>query len=111
MYKLVFFVPAEHAEAVKAALFEAGAGRFRNYDRCCWQTTGSGQFRALDGADPFLGAVGELETVVELRIEMVCAPEAVRAALSALLTAHPYEEPAYELYRIFTLSDLPIDPE
>ena len=107
MYKLIFFVPAEHAEAVKQAVFDAGAGRYRNYDWCSWQTVGTGQFRPLAGADPFIGTVGEIETVPELRVETICQDAAVRAAVEALLAAHPYEEPAYELIRVWTADDLP----
>lgn len=107
MHKLIFFVPAEQAEAVKQAVFVAGAGRYRNYDCCSWQTAGMGQFRPLAGADPFIGAVGTVETVPELRVETICPDEAVRAVIEALIAAHPYEEPAYEVVRIWTIDDLP----
>ena len=106
MHKLIFFVPAEHVEAVKAAVFAAGAGRHRNYDSCSWQTAGTGQFRPLAGADPFFGSVGSVETVSELRVETICEDRCVRAAVEALLAAHPYEEPAYELIRVWTADDL-----
>lgn len=109
MYKLVFFVPEAHAETVKQAVFDAGAGRYRNYDSCSWQTAGSGQFRPLAGADPFVGTVGSVERVAELRVETICTDDDVRAAVEALLAAHPYEEPAYELIRVWTADDLPAD--
>ncbi len=109
MYKLVFFVPAECAESVKRAVFDAGGGRYARYDSCCWQTSGTGQFRPLAGSAPYLGRQGEVEYVTELRVEMVCADHLVHAALAALLAAHPYEEPAYEVYRIWTASDPPDD--
>ncbi|TVR03722.1 MAG: NGG1p interacting factor NIF3 [Spirochaetaceae bacterium] len=109
MHKLIFFVPAEHAEAVKRAVFAAGAGRYRNYDCCSWQTAGTGQFRPLAGADPFIGSVGAVETVPELRVETICTDESVRTVLDALIAAHPYEEPAYEVVRIWTIDDLPGD--
>lgn len=105
MHKIVFFVPEPHAEAVKQAAFRAGAGRFRNYDSCSWQTLGSGQFRPLSGSDPFLGSEGVLERVPEVRVEMICADEDVAAAIRAVVDAHPYEEPAYEAYRIVTLDE------
>lgn len=107
MYKLVFFVPEDHAQAVKAAVFSAGGGRYRKYDSCSWETRGTGQFRPLDGAAPFLGTVGAVEQVSELRVEALCQDHLVRPVLAALLEAHPYEEPAYEIYRIWTTDDLP----
>lgn len=104
MYKLVFFVPETHVEAVKTAVFAAGAGRIGNYDCCAWQTLGEGQFRPLPGSDPFLGNTGTLETVAEYRVEMVCADEHIADALKALRQAHPYEEPAFDIWR---LADIP----
>ncbi|MBU2955108.1 NGG1p interacting factor NIF3 [Marinobacter sp. F3R08] len=100
MYKMCYFVPATHVEQTKQALFEVGAGRIGDYDSCAWQCRGKGQFRPLDGSDPFLGTVGEVEAVDEYKVELVCADELIRAALAALKRAHPYEEPAYEVYRI-----------
>lgn len=100
MYKLCFFVPEDHAEPVKQAIFEAGGGRIGDYDCCAWQTRGDGQFRALDGADPFLGKVGEIERVSELKVELVCRDELVHAVIDAMRAAHPYEEPAYDVYRL-----------
>lgn len=98
MYKLCFFVPETHAEEVKSAVFEAGGGRIGDYDCCAWQTRGQGQFRALDGADPYLGNVGEVETVAELKVELVCDENLIRQTVAAMKSAHPYEEPAYEVY-------------
>lgn len=95
MYQLVVFVPASHCEAVKEALFAAGAGAFGDYDRCSWETAGTGQFRPLAGSAPFAGTVGEVSRVTELRVEMLCRDECLDAAIEALVDAHPYEEPAY----------------
>ncbi|GAA0791170.1 YqfO family protein [Marinobacterium sediminicola] len=100
MYKLCFFVPEADAEPVKAALFAAGAGKIGDYDQCCWQTSGTGQFRPLAGADPHLGQLGQLEKVVEFKVEMVCSDELIHAAVAALKQAHPYEEVAYEVYKL-----------
>ncbi|MDF1644798.1 MAG: YqfO family protein [Pseudomonadales bacterium] len=100
MYKLCLYVPASHLESVKAALFEAGAGRIGNYDSCCWQTLGTGQFRALAGSSPFTGELGRVEQVEEYRVEMVCSDEKVTAAVEALRRAHPYEEPAFDLIKL-----------
>ncbi|MGD8177321.1 NGG1p interacting factor NIF3 [Marinimicrobium sp. ARAG 43.8] len=104
MYKFVFFVPETHADAVKAAVFAVGAGRIGDYDRCCWQISGQGQFRPLAGSQPYLGREGAVETVNEYRVEMVCADDRIRAAISALRQAHPYEEPAYDVWKLADLS-------
>jgi hypothetical protein len=100
MYKLCVYVPESHLDAVKQALFAAGAGRIGDYDSCCWQVLGQGQFRALAGSNPFIGAVGSVETVAEYKIELVCADEIVAAAVQSLKQAHPYEEPAYQVWRL-----------
>ncbi len=100
MYKLCVYIPESHLEQVKQALFAAGAGRIGDYDSCCFQLKGTGQFRPLAGSQPFIGRVGEVEQVVEYRVEMVCADELVDAALAALREAHPYEEPAFDLWRL-----------
>lgn len=100
MYKMCYFVPESHLETTKTALFEAGAGRIGDYDCCAWQCKGQGQFRPLDGSQPFLGQTGEVERVDEFRVELVCRDDLIRTALKALKEAHPYEEPAYEVYRM-----------
>ncbi|MCO1336095.1 YqfO family protein [Microbulbifer sp. OS29] len=98
MYKLCIYIPESHLEAVKQALFNAGAGRIGDYDSCCWQILGTGQFRPLDGSQPFMGESGQVEMVAEYRVEMVCTDELVEAALAAMRAAHPYEEPAFDLW-------------
>lgn len=100
MYKMCYFVPETHVGATKQALFDAGAGRIGDYDSCAWQCLGRGQFRPLEGSDPFLGKAGEVETVDEYKVELVCEDDLIRDALAALKRAHPYEEPAYEIYRL-----------
>jgi hypothetical protein len=102
MYKLVFFVPESHVEQVKDAVFEAGGGRYKAYDRCSWQVRGTGQFRPLEGSNPFLGRIGEVEEASEYRVEMICADDVLDAAVTALIRAHPYEEPAWEAYAVIT---------
>ncbi len=103
MYKLAFFVPVEDAEAVKEAVFATGAGRIGDYEACCFQTRGTGQFRPLEGADPHIGHVGDLERVEELKVELVCEDTLIRQAVAALRLAHPYEEPAFDLWRLENL--------
>jgi hypothetical protein len=106
MYKLSFYVPASHLEQVKKALFASGAGKYQCYDQCCWQTVGQGQFRPLAGSSPHLGQTGQLETIEEYKVEMVCIETAIKAAVQALRSSHPYEQPAYEIYRMLTPADL-----
>ncbi|WP_152208665.1 YqfO family protein [Marinobacter changyiensis] len=100
MYKLCYFVPESHVESTKATLFQAGAGKIGNYDSCAWQCLGQGQFRPTSGSNPYLGQQGTVEVVSEYRVEMVCEDSLIRGALAALKSAHPYEEPAYEIYRL-----------
>lgn len=100
MYKLAFFVPQSHVEQVKNALFAAGAGRIGAYDRCSWQVLGHGQFRALDGSQPFIGQAGEVEQVQEWKVELVVSDELIRQAVAALKDSHPYEVPAYDVWKL-----------
>ena len=100
MYKLCVYVPAAHLDVVKVALFAAGAGRIGDYDSCCWQVAGQGQFRPLTGAAPFIGAHGQIETVEEYKVELVCEDDVIVAAVAALKQAHPYEEPAYQVWKL-----------
>jgi hypothetical protein len=100
MYKICFFVPVDYTEKVKEALFNAGAGKIGDYDCCSWQSLGQGQFRALKNSQPFIGEHGKLELVDEFKVELVCSDQNIKAAITALKTAHPYEEPAYEVYKL-----------
>ncbi len=100
MYKLAFFVPPSHVEQVKNALFAAGAGRIGAYDCCSWQVLGQGQFRPLDGSQPFIGQAGQIEQVEEWKVELVVADELIQQAVTALRHSHPYETPAYEVWKL-----------
>ena len=102
MYKLCFYVPESHVEEVKLAVFEAGAGQIGDYDSCCWQVLGQGQFRPLQGSQPFIGDQGQVEQVAEYRVEMLCAKVHTKAVIRALLAAHPYEEPAWDMVEAVT---------
>ncbi|MDT4941239.1 MAG: hypothetical protein QOJ34_1328 [Pseudonocardiales bacterium] len=95
--KLVVFVPRDAAAALVDALAAAGAGRLGDYERCAWTTDGVGTFRPLPGANPAVGAVGDVEKVPETRVEMVVPPAVRGAVMDALRAAHPYEEPAFDL--------------
>ena len=96
--KLVVFVPADALDAVRDALFSAGAGRIGEYERCSWYATGTGTFFGGEGTSPALGESGREERVAELRVETVVPEGRIRDAIVALRLAHPYEEPAYDVY-------------
>ncbi len=98
--KLVTFVPADHEETVRNALFNAGAGHIGQYDRCSFNSGGQGSFRALPGTHPYTGELNKFHLEKETRIETVFPAYLQRHVLQALLSAHPYEEVAYDIYRI-----------
>ena len=105
MYKICVYIPATHLQIVKDALFAAGVGRVGNYDSCCWQVLGEGQFRALEGSDPFIGSgesgqQGKVETVSEYKMELVCEDHLIKQAIAAMKQAHPYETPAYDVWKL-----------
>ena len=95
--KWVIFVPPENADAVRAAIFAAGAGQIGDYSHCGWSVTGTGQFLPEDGATPAIGSVGSVERVVEDRIEVVASIRVRHQVLAAMREAHPYEEPAFDV--------------
>jgi hypothetical protein len=96
--KLVVFVPRESLAAVRDALFEAGAGRIGNYERCSWYTEGTGTYLGGPGTNPSLGSAGREERVSELRLETVFPEERQEDVVAALRAAHPYEEPSFDVY-------------
>ena len=98
--KLVVFVPREALETVRSALFEAGAGRIGDYTRCSWYAAGTGTFRGGEASDPSIGEKGREERVAELRLETVYPLERQAQVVAALREAHPYEEPAFDLYEL-----------
>jgi hypothetical protein len=100
MYKLSFYVPPFALESVKAALFDADAGHIGNYDQCCWQTLGRGQFRPLAGSFPAFGESELLSEFEEWKVELVCEDARIRGVVKALQLAHPYEEVAYEVVKL-----------
>jgi hypothetical protein len=96
-YEINFYVPETHLQRVKQAMFDAGAGKLGNYQECCWQTKGEGQFRPLPGSNPTLGEVNQLENVTEYKVEMPCIEEKLASVIKALKNSHPYEMPAYSI--------------
>ncbi len=95
LYQIWFYVPASHKEAVKKAVFKAGAGQVGHYSHCSWEVLGQGQFLPLPGSQPCVGQVGCLLTQDEYRVEVVVEAAKLKAALQAMISAHPYEVPAY----------------
>ena len=100
MYSLVFYVPESHLEEVKEALFSVGAGAIGDYEACCWQVKGQGQFRPNASANPFVGTIGELERLAEYRVEMILESSLKEVVIQALKAAHPFEEVAYHLIKV-----------
>ena len=99
-YRLDVYVPDSHVEAVKTAIFEAGAGSFGNYDSCCWQTEGTGQFRPLESSHPFYGELGRVEHVKEWKLEFVVEESVLGAVLEAMKESHPYETPSFQYWPV-----------
>lgn len=100
LLKLAVYVPVEHADAVRSALFAAGCGTIGNYDQCSYNLAGEGTFRAGEECSPFCGTVGEMHRENEIRIETILPSYIKSRAIKALLAAHPYEEPAYDIYQL-----------
>jgi hypothetical protein len=96
--KLVVFVPPDSLDAVRSALFAAGAGRIGDYERCSWYTEGTGTFLGGESTAPSVGQPGREERVAELRLETVYPSAREAEVVDALREAHPYEEPAFDLY-------------
>jgi len=96
--KLVVFVPEEALDGVRSALFAAGAGRIGHYERCSWYAAGTGTFLGGEGAAPTVGERGREARVPELRLETVYPAGREAEIVRALRSAHPYEEPAFDLF-------------
>lgn len=96
--KLVTFVPVSHAEKVRTALFEAGAGQIGNYDSCSFNQQGLGSFKGDDSTNPFAGEKNKLHFEEETRIETIFPKHIQSRVIEAMLQAHPYEEVAYDIY-------------
>lgn len=99
-YKIVVFVPGSHAEIVRKAMGDVGAGRIGNYTYCSFTSKGVGRFKPEEGADPSIGRVGNLESVEEERIEIVVDKDIVKNVITAIKRVHPYEEVALDIYSL-----------
>ncbi len=97
LVKLVTFVPDSHLQIVREAVFEAGAGNIGNYDSCSFQSTGEGSFRGNEKSNPFAGTRGKIHTEKETRFETIFPSFKTSGVVKALTSAHPYEEPAFDL--------------
>lgn len=97
-YKIIVFVPVTHGDRLRQAMGDAGAGIIGNYSYCSFTVKGIGRFRPDEGANPAIGDVGRLEAVEEERIETACAEARLADVLAAIRRAHPYEEPAVDVY-------------
>ena len=96
------FVPREALDDVRDALFTAGAGRIGNYERCSWYTQGTGTFLGGEGTSPNVGEAGREQRVAELRLETVFPADRQDEVIEALRRAHPYEEPAFDIYELLS---------
>ena len=103
MFKLIYYVPESYLETTKLAIFEAGAGGIGNYEHCAWQVLGTGQFKPVKGAKPFIGELDTLEQIPEWRVETIVPEEKAKAVAQALKASHPYEEPAFEFLQIIDI--------
>jgi len=100
MYKLHYYVPLEAKEKTKEALFKLGVGKLNNYEKCAFETVGYGQFKPIGNAKPYIGKKGEVTSVKEYKIEMLCPANLIKRAIETLKEAHPYEEVAYEVIKL-----------
>lgn len=100
LYKVQTFVPKEHLDSVKTAMTNAGAGQLENYEACTFIGEGIGQFKPLEGANPTIGSVGELESVEEYKLEAIVESSMLSKTLNAMIKAHPYEVPAYDVIKL-----------
>lgn len=98
VFKLIVGVPVEHADAVRKAIGDAGAGKIGNYDYCSFSVQGIGRFRPLEGSNPSMGEIGQITEVEEAQITTVCEESLLTGVLEALKKAHPYETPAVDVF-------------
>jgi len=102
--KIIVFVPVSHADRVRQAMGEAGAGQIGNYSYCSFSSIGQGRYLPGNGANPTIGKVGKFEVVEEERVEVVCHKSKLESVIQAAKSAHPYEEVAFDVYPLIDLS-------
>lgn len=99
-FKIVVYVPQSHADVVRKAMGDAGAGKIGNYSYCSFSSKGIGRYLPTDGAHPYIGEVGKHEAVPEERIEMTCERSCLKGVLAAMQKVHSYDEVAFDVYPI-----------
>ncbi len=104
IYKFAVYVPKQHADEVRKAVFEAGAGKIGKYGDTSFNVSGIGTFKPMEGTHPFIGAVGETSTVDEIKIETVVPERFLNRVIFAMKQSHPYEEPAYDIFELKSVS-------
>ena len=100
MYKICIYVPRKFKENVKAAMFEAGAGKSARYKEVCFEISGIGQFYPLVGSNPSYGKHHRLKRIAEVKIETVCKKKCLAKVIQAIKQAHPYEQPAIDIIKL-----------
>lgn len=100
LYKLVVYVPKNHADQVREAMGKAGAGHIGNYSHCSFNTEGTGTFLPEEDSRPFIGQIGQLERVEEVKIETVVTETRLNKVVQEMVKAHPYEEVAYDAFQL-----------
>ena len=103
MFKLVVYVPETSLKTVKDVIFDADGGHLGRYKHCSWQVLGEGQFQPLSGSQPTIGQEGSLCTLKEWRLEVLVDGSVIKKVVAAMIDAHPYEEPAFEIYQCVDL--------
>ncbi|MDA1060777.1 MAG: hypothetical protein O3B47_03215 [bacterium] len=104
--KIAVYVPSSHANSIREALAEAGAGHIGNYDYCSFTVKGVGRYRCGEGTKPFKGEPGQIEEIDEERVETICPEEGIDKVLAAVKKVHPYEEPAVDIYPLLNEGQL-----
>ncbi len=99
-YQINFYVPIKYAQVVKNAMFDAGAGKFDNYEHCAWQTLGTGQFKPIGDARPIIGELNKLKVLEEYKVEMLCTKDKIKQVISVMKLTHPYEQVAYSIFKM-----------
>ncbi|MFR6017143.1 MAG: Nif3-like dinuclear metal center hexameric protein [Paraclostridium sordellii] len=100
LYKLAVYVPKTHLDKVRSALGNADAGHLGNYKECSFSIEGEGRFKPCEGANPYIGEEGALESVNEVKIETIVPQKILGGVINAMIKSHPYEEVAYDLYKL-----------
>ena len=100
LVKIVVTVPETHSALVREAMGKAGGGKIGNYTFCSFTTEGVGRFMPVDGANPAIGEVGKIESIVEERIEITCERELLQDVVAAIKSVHPYEEVVIDVYSL-----------